>query len=437
MTISTTETLSRTEGLRRNEMKEPDDVSAMVRLRALGWGSRRIAAELGCSRTTVRRWLEQGGWRKPASPARAKALDGLEAWVEARFRRHAGNADVVRQELAAEQGLEVSLRTVERAVAHLRQELRAEARATVRFETRPGQQLQIDFGQRRVEIDGAPRLVSFFVATLGYSRRIHVRAFAGERQEHWFEGMESAFAAFGGVPEEVLLDNARALILSHDAASREVVVNPKLHAFARHWGFQVRACAPYRPRTKGKDERGVGYVKGNAIAGRAFESFAALEAHLARWTREIADQRVHGTTGEAPALRFTRDEAGKLKPLQRCGPFLATRELSRRVGPDCAVEFDTNAYSVPWRLIGERVLMLVTAEMVRITHAGVEVACHRRSAGRRGRIVDPAHFAGVAGAAGRVIRTVAQAAEDDDVSIPRPALLRPLAEYEAVAGGAW
>ncbi len=317
-------------------MKEPDDVSAMLKLKSLGWGARRIAAELGCSRTTARRWLREGAWRRPSPLLRPKALDGLEEWVEDRFRRHAGNADVVRQELATEKGIAVGLRTVERAVAHLRQELRAEARATVRFETRPGQQLQIDFGQRRVEIDGAPRLVSFFVATLGYSRRIHVRAFAGERQEHWLNGMESAFAAFGGVPEEVLLDNARALILSHDVASREVVVNPKLHAFARHWGFQVKACAPYRPRTKGKDERGVGYVKGNAIAGRAFESFAALEAHLAQWTREIADQRVHGTTGEAPGLRFARDEAGRLKPLPHCGSFMATRELSRRVGSDCA-----------------------------------------------------------------------------------------------------
>ena len=213
---------------------------------------------------------------------------------------------MVRQELASKKGVAVSLRTVERAVAHLRRELRAEARATVRFETRPGQQLQIDFGQRRVEIEGVLRVVSFFVATLGHSRRVHVRAFVGERQEHWFEGMESAFAAFGGVPEEVLLDNARALVLSHDPASREVVVNPKLHAFARHWGFQVRACAPYRPRTKGKDERGVGYVKRNAVAGRSFESFAALEAHLARWTREVADVRVHGTTGEAPAVTAER-----------------------------------------------------------------------------------------------------------------------------------
>jgi transposase len=228
MSMLTTATLPRTGGLRRDEMLEPDDVSAMLRLKALGWGARRIAAELGCSRTTARRWLREGSWRKPLPPSRPKALDGLEAWVEDRFRRHAGNADVVRQELAAEKGVVVSLRTVERAVAHLRQELRAEARATVRFETRPGQQLQIDFGQRRVEIDGALRLVSFFVATLGYSRRVHVRAFLGERQEHWFEGMESAFAAFDGVPAEVLLDNARALILSHDAASREVVLNPNV-----------------------------------------------------------------------------------------------------------------------------------------------------------------------------------------------------------------
>jgi transposase len=307
MTERTTRTLPQAEGLRRVEMKAPDDVSAMLRLKALGWGARRIAAELGCSRTTVRRWLREGGWRRVASPERASALAGHEAWLAERFRRHGGNADVVRQELAAEKGVTVSLRTVERAVAPLRQALRAEARATVRFETAPGEQLQIDFGKRRVEIGGATVAVFLFVATLGYSRRIHVRAFLGERQEDWFEGMESAFTAFGGVPEEVLLDNARALVSRHDPESREVTLNPKLHAFARHWGFRVRACAPYRARTKGKDERGVGYVKRNAIAGRRFESVAALEAHLARWTREVADVRVHGTTNEPPMARFLRE----------------------------------------------------------------------------------------------------------------------------------
>ena len=171
----------------RIEMRTPDDVSAVLALKACGWGSKRIAAESGCSRNTVKRWLAEGGWCAAKTQRRPRALDGHEASLAERFRRHAGNADVVRQELAAELGITVSLRTVERAVAHLRQELRAEARATMLFETRPGQQL--------------------------------------------------------------LLDNARALIQPHDPVSREVVVNPKLHAFARHWGFKVKACAPYRARS--------------------------------------------------------------------------------------------------------------------------------------------------------------------------------------------
>ena len=101
MTQRTAETLPRTEGLWRDEMKEPDDVSAMLRLRSLGWGARRVAAELGCSRTTARCWLKEGAWRRPSPPLRPKALDRLEPRLGDRFGRHAGNADMVRQELAA------------------------------------------------------------------------------------------------------------------------------------------------------------------------------------------------------------------------------------------------------------------------------------------------------------------------------------------------
>jgi transposase len=416
-------------------MRAPDEVAAMLRLRALGWGVRRIAAELGCSHMTVRRYLAEGGWAAYRAPRRAKALDGLEVWLAERFRRHRGNADVVRQELLGEHGIAVSLRTVERAVAPLRRELAAEARATVRFETPPGRQLQIDFGERRVEIAGEPRRVFLFVATLGHSRRLHVRAFRGERQEHWFEGLESAFRAFGGVPEEVLLDNARALVAHHDAATREVRFNDRLLAFAKHWGFRPRACAPYRARTKGKDERGVGYVKRNAVAGRGFASWAALEAHLDRWVREVADVRVHGTTGEAPAARFTRDEAGALRPLGGRAPFRQLRELARRVQADCCVEVDGNAYSVPWRLIGEGVRVELAAGRVRVLHADREVAAHDERAGRRERALDPAHFEGVAGFRSAVVRGPAPGTVGAPPSGPE--LLRPLAEYDAAAGGGW
>src|SRR5882724_7439839 len=155
----------------------------------------------------------------------------------------------------------------------------------------PGRQLQIDFGELGVVIGGERVRVYLFVATLGYSRRCHVRAFRHERQSAWFDGMEGAFTAFGGVPQEVLMDNARALVEHHDVATREVRFNERLRAFAQYWGFTPRACAPYRARTKGKDERGVGYVKHNAIAGHQFTGWAALEAHLAWWVREIADRR--------------------------------------------------------------------------------------------------------------------------------------------------
>jgi transposase len=204
------------------EMRAPEEVAVMLRLHALGWGAKRIAAELGCSRNTARRYLRQGGWAPPRAPERRGALDGLGAWLGERLRRHRGNADVVRQELLAEHGLALSLRTVERAVRPWRRELVAEARATLRFETPPGHQLQIDFGTVTVEVGGEAERVHLFVATLGYSRRCFVAAFRHERQDAWLDGLELAFRHFGGVPREVLLDNPKALVTRHDPLTREV-----------------------------------------------------------------------------------------------------------------------------------------------------------------------------------------------------------------------
>jgi transposase len=405
-------------------MRQPDEVAAMLELHRLGWGKKRLAKEFGVSRATVRRYLALGGWTAYRTPRRQRRLAAHDEWLKERFFRHQGNADVVRQDLSRELGIEVSLRTVERAVRGYRRALVAAAKATVRFETAPGHQLQIDFGERRIVIGGEPVRVYLFVATLGYSRRCYVRAFRHERQASWFDGLEGAFAHFGGVTEEVLLDNARALVVHHDVATREVTFHERLLAFARHWGFRPRACAPYRARTKGKDERGVGYVKHNAIAGHTFASFEALEAHLTWWSREIADVRVHGTTGEPPLDRFLRDEVMRLKPLAT--PFGQLRELVRQVPYDCLVEIDTNGYSVPWRLIGERVQVEVGAERLKIYYAGACVAEHARASGRYERIVDRRHLTGIIGAATPPV-TITEA----------PELTRSLDVYAAVAGGAW
>ena len=424
--------LSRGELPRREVMQAPDEVAAMLRLKTLGWGIKRIARELGCSHMTVRHYVAQGGWSPYRGRGRPRALAGLEDWVAERFRRHAGNADVVRQELLAEKSIKLSLRTIEREVAPLRRQLEAEARATIRFETPPGKQLQIDFGERRMLIGGDSVKVYLFVARLGYSRRIYVRAFRNERQESWFAGLEGAFRHFGGVTDEVLFDNDRGLVVRHDRTTREVEFNARLHAFAHHWHFRPRACAPYRARTQGKDERGVGYVEKNAIAGRAFASWSALEGHLVAWARDIADQRVHGTTGEVPIERFRRAEAKALPSIAGIQPFAVSRELVRKVQADCAIEVDGNTYSVPWRLIGETVRIIIAGEQLRVTHAGQEVAAHQRCAGRFERRVDPLHFAGVVGFRSKA--TVAAALVTDT---PDPELLRPLIEYERLVGGRW
>lgn len=135
-------------------MQTPEDVAQMLRLERSGMGPKAIAVTMGCSKNTVKRYLRAGGWIPYKNQERKSALDGLGPWLAERLRQHHGNADVVRQQLKREHGIAVSLRTVERAVAPFRQQVLAEQLATVRFETRPGEQLQIDFGEATIAIGG-------------------------------------------------------------------------------------------------------------------------------------------------------------------------------------------------------------------------------------------------------------------------------------------
>lgn len=386
-----------------------------------------------CSRNTVRRYVRNGDYLPYRTPRRTSRLAGLAEWLADRYRQHRGNADVVRQDLHREHGIKVSLRTVERAVAHLRREVLAQKLATVRFETAPGEQLQIDFGSLHVPVEGETRRIYLFVATLGYSRRTFVDLFLHERQSAWLRGLEGAFEHFGGTTRELLIDNAKALVHTHNLRTREVIFNERFSAFCRYWGVVPRACAPYRARTKGKDERGVGYVKRNAIAGHRFASLETLRAHLAHWMREVADVRVHGTTGEVPMHRFERDERDALREIHGKAPFLQMRELLRRVHTDACVELDTNRYSVPLRLIGESVTVLIAEREVRMFYAGELIASHAQSLSRRTSLIDRRHLVGIVGAAG-VRSTVPP--PHNAAALPATELLRPLSEYESALGGA-
>jgi hypothetical protein len=269
-----------------------------------------------------------------------------------------------------------------------------------------------------------------------------VRAYAHEQQENWLRALEEAFHHWGGVPREVLMDNARALVLHHDPASGTLEFHPRLVAFAAHWGFTPKACRPHRPRTKGKDERGVRYVKGSALAGHDFPSWSAMEAHLEWWNRQIADRRCHGTTGERPLLRFEREEAAALMPLAGRPSFLAEWEGQRIVATDCCVQVEGNWYSAPQELIGQRLTVQIRDQRLLLRHRGRIVAEHRRQqANHRRREVISGHWQGLLPAA-----RVQQAAESlapargrqlcgaggAQRSVRSSCLARSLADYAAV-----
>jgi len=129
------------------------------------------------------------------------------------------------------------------------------------------------------------------------------------------QGLEAALCFFGGVPKELLFDQMKGVILD-DKRDEDgpLLENPEFLRFAHHWGFRVRACRPYRAKTKGKVERPVGYVRSNFFYGRTFISDADLNDQAERWYRTVANPRIHGTLKERPVDRFDR-EREFLRPL--------------------------------------------------------------------------------------------------------------------------
>jgi transposase len=383
-----------TEPMALEAMVDPEVVQQIRGLRAQGWGAKRIARELEIARNTVKRYLRAGDAALVQERPKARVLDEPQRErAVALFDEVAeGNAVVVHRELARE-GSDASVRTVQRVVAERRREKRAAAVATVRYETAPGHQMQVDFGQKKVWIGSTLVTIHLLVATLCYSRRVFVKAFLGERTAEWLDGIAAAFRRFGGVTQVLLCDRARCLVANTDRATGAAVFTPALVQFCRDWSLSPRACAPYRARTKGKVESGVKYVKRNALAGRRFASFVELEWHLAQWMDE-ADARIHGTTHEQPLVRFARDERDALRPLAEVSPH-HTRIVRRRVANDAFVDVDTVRYSVPFRLVRDHVEVWVTDGDIRVLHGGVQVALHVRSFEPHARVVDAEHHRGL------------------------------------------
>ena len=182
----------------------------------------------------------------------------------------------------------------------------------VRFETPPGLQAQVDFAEFRLPWGKRYALL----AVLGYSRVMWVRFYPRQTMAVLMRGLEEAFAAFGGVPAELLFDQLKAVIIDDQREiGGKLLENSEFLRFAAHWGFRIRACRPYRAKTKGKVERPVRYVRESFFYGREFLNDADLNERALAWLGQTANIRVHGTTGEVPQVRFDRDERALLNAL--------------------------------------------------------------------------------------------------------------------------
>jgi transposase len=184
--------------------------------------------------------------------------------------------------------------------------------AVVRFETPAGRQAQVDFAE--FHFPWGKRYALLVV--LGYSRLLWCRFCLRQDMRTLTTGLEDAFLAFGGVPQELLFDQMKAVITRDLRLEGGALVrNAEFLRFARHWSFTPRACRPYRAQTKGKVERPVRYLRGNFVYGRAFLHDADLDHQRQLWLARVANVRVHGTTRERPQIRFDREERFLLQPL--------------------------------------------------------------------------------------------------------------------------
>jgi len=266
--------------------------------------------------------------------------------------------------------------------------------ATVRFETEPGEQAQVDWGHfGNIQHHGRRRKLYAFVMTLGWSRAMYVE-FTLSTDAAWFLRCHlHAFEYFGGASREVLHDNLKTAVLSRDADGG-VRWHPRYLDFADYCGFRPRACQPYRAQTKGKVESGIRYVRGNFWPGLRFTDLADLNQQVREWLDTVANVRTHGTTGEAP---FARLPLEPLQPLSDKPAYDTSLITYRRCSRDCLISYAGNYYSVPSPYVRQTLTVKESAEgtLVILDPHGQEIACHRLALGRHQRVVIPAHYQGI------------------------------------------
>jgi transposase len=351
-----------------------------------------IAEVTGYNRRTVRK-VVNGPLSVPAKkrkPRKSK-LDPFVPYLLKRIQEGVLNCSKLYDELK-KQGYQGGRSLVKNFVQPHREAQRQVA--TVRFETEPGEQAQVDWGHFGfIEHRGVRRKLYVFVMTLGWSSAMYIEFTVSADAAWWLRCHMHAFAYFGGVPQVVLHDNLKTAVLSRDGDGA-IHWNQRYLDFAGYYGFTPKACRPYRAQTKGKVESGVKYVRGNFWPGLAYVDLADLNRQARDWLDLTANVRIHGTTGEVP---FSRLPLETLQPTLSKPVYDTSLITFRRATKDCFVSYEGNYYSVPSEDAGKTLQVIETeaGELLILNAYDQPVAEHRLVSGRHQRITVRAHYANI------------------------------------------
>lgn len=247
--------------------------------------------------------------------------------------------------------------------------------------TTPGEVAEIDFGYLGMlpGVNGQFTKTYGLAVVLPYSRLDFYAITYDQKLETLIKELENAFLLFGGVPKKLKVDNMKTAILKNQHYDLEF--NQDFLEFAYHYNTVVIPCTPYHPEQKGTVEGAVKYLQMNFVSGRTFADSADVKRQLQDWTKNYANQRIHGTTRRVPMQVFLAQEKEKLQALP-VEEFSFFNRGVRIVAANCHIHFENNYYSLPAMLVGKEVTVRWNAHLIRIIHQGEQVALHHLAAGQ-------------------------------------------------------
>ena len=346
----------------------------------------------------------------------------IDMWLE-----EAPYSAVRIHEKLMEQGCDCKYTIVRQYVATRKADLNE--KATVRFETMPGLQGQVDWGffeNYKVLENGESKKLYCFLMILGYSRMRYIEFVTDMSTTTLIKCHINAFRYFDGYPEEILYDNMKQVVVKRMMKQSESELNKQFEDFAGFYGFKPILCRPYRGQTKGKVERTVRYVRENFMVGIRYNSLADLNSQAHAWCNKI-NARIHGTTNERPIDRLPEEN---LLPLRR--EYIVDKINLRRVEKDCLISYAGNKYSVPAEYVGRDVTVIVLDHMLAAYFEGKQIALHKLSYSKNTLNVNKEHYKSMIVKSGFDIEnTLLNNPDLVDLSIPNHSLKK----YDELMGG--